>query len=202
MPGHPPDVTRPRTPVAPGRNLVGFRAEFASLLLVANQWAQNGKPTFTGAPTTTTTRPSPTTTTTRPAPTTTTTRPAPTTTEPASSPERQALAALLDSALWRTSPTDVLDWSDEQVTTVGEEALDDIYAMFAEVRRIDEEWAALDLKKATDRMMRWWWDVRDGLYKARLHLQRPELEEIILGFDNRSQGVEMQSWVYHDTFFG
>ena len=178
------------------------RAEFASLLLVANQWSQNGKPTFTGAPTTTTTRPAPTTTATPPAPTTTTTRPAPTTTEPASSPERQAFAALLDSSLWSTSPTDVFAWSNEQFETVGEAALEDVYAMFAEARRIDEEWAALDLKKATDRMMRWWRDVEDGYYKARLQRQRPQLEDIILDFDRRSQHVEMQAWIYHDTYFG
>lgn len=169
------------------------RAEFASLLLVANQWAQNGKPTFTGAPTTTTTRPSPTTTTTRPAPTTT--KPSPTTTESASIAERiaerEALPALLDSPLWSASPTDVFGWSDERVKTVGEAALEDVREMLAEARRIREEWAARDAKDAASRLWSWWDDVWDGYEDHRS--RRPQLEEIIRGFDYAADGLSWEA---------
>ena len=162
------------------------RAEFASLLLVANQWTQNGKPTFTDAPTTT-----------RPTPTTTTTRPVTTTTESPSIAERiaerKALAALLDSPLWSASPTDVFVWSDEQVKTVGEAALEDIREILAEARRIDEEWAARDTKDAAYRLWSWWDDVGGGYEDHRS--QRPQLEEIIRRFTYAADGF---SWAASD----
>lgn len=164
------------------------RGEFASLLLVTNQWSQNGKPTFTRTPTTTTTRP---------APTTTTTRPTPTTTESPSIAERiaerEALAALLDSPLWSASPTDVFGWSDEQVKTVGEAALEDVRNMLQEAQRISEEWAARDTKDATYRLWSWWDDVRDGYEDHRS--RRPQLEEIIRRFDYAADEL---SWAASD----
>ena len=172
------------------------RAEFASLLLVTNQWSQNGKPTFTGTPTTTTTRPAPTTTTTRPTPTTTTTRPSPTTTESPSIAERiaerEALAALLDSPLWSASPTDVFGWSVIRINTVGDAAIENVQAMIAEAKRINEGWAERDTEKALDKMIRWWRDVEDGYEDHRA--QRPELEEIIDLFSFRSEMVWLHAW--------
>ena len=172
------------------------RAEFASLLLVANQWAQNGKPIFTGSPATTTTRPAPTTTTTRPAPTTTTTRPAPTTTESASIAERiaerEAFNALLDSPLWSASPTDAFGWSVIRINTIGDAALEDVREMIAEAKRIDENWATRDTESAMDRMWDWWEEVKDNYEDHRT--QRPELEEIIDSFSFRSELQWLHAW--------
>lgn len=203
------------------------RAEFASLLLVANQWAQNGKPTFTGAPTTTTTRPAPTTTTTRPAPTTTT-RPTTTTTELFPTAEREELLSLLDSPLWSTSPTnifnclrrspsavyfcglwstspaDVFDWSNEQIITIGEAGLEDIREMLAEARRIDEKWAAVDTLRAASRMGSWWDDAeRERVKLARAgdsRVQRPQLEEIFQHFKDELYWLDWGAWTLQDSF--
>ena len=167
------------------------RAEFASLLLVTNQWSQNGKPTFTGTPTTTTTtRPAPTTTT-RPPPTTT--HPSPTTAETPSTAEREALAALLDSPLWSASPTDVFGWSNEQVKTVGDAALEDVREMLQEAQRIREEWAARDTKDTAWRLWSWWDDVWGDYEDHRS--QRPQLEEIIRRFTYAADGL---SWTASD----
>ena len=155
------------------------RAEFASLLLVTNQWSQNGKPTFTGTPTTTT-RPTP-------------TRPSPTTTESPSTAEREALAALLDSPLWSASPTDVFGWSNEQVKTVGDAALEDVREMIQEAQRIREEWAARDTKDTAWRLWSWWDDVWGDYEDHRS--QRPQLEEIIRRFTYAADGL---SWTASD----
>ncbi len=170
------------------------RAEFASLLLVTNQWSQNGKPTFTGT-TTTTTRPAPTTTTTRPTPTTTT-RPITTTTESPSIAERiaerEALAALLDSPLWSASPTDVYVWSDIKVKTVGEAAIEDFEEMFREAERINERWAAIDTRSTVNRMLNWWYDAEKDYEDHRT--QRPELQGIIRRFQNAANSWEWEVW--------
>ena len=192
------------------------RAEFASLLLVTNQWSQNGKPTFTGTPTTTTTRPAP-----------TTTRPT-TTTELFPTAEREALLSLLDSplwstsptdvfnclrrspsavyfcGLWSTSPTDVFDWTNEQIITIGEAGLEDIREMLAEAIRIDEKWAADDTVRAALRMWDWWDDADQERVKlARAgdsRVQRPQLEEIFQHFMDELQLIDIAAWSLQDSF--
>ena len=135
------------------------RAEFASLLLVANRWAEDGKPVFTPTTTTTTTR----------APTTTTTR-APTTTIPSSVSDRiadrvagrQALNALKDSPIWNTLPAEVNRdrWPVEQVEVFGEDGLDDLEEMLREAKRINQEWAAEEVSNSFGWLMGW----ADGVY--------------------------------------
>lgn len=169
------------------------RAEFASLLLVANRWTEDGKPVFTQTTTTTTTQ----------APTTTTR--APTTTLPLSVADRiaervagrQALNALLDSPIWNTLPAEVNSnsWPIEQVEVFGEDALEDLEEMLREAKRINQEWAAEEVNNSYSWMIGWADEVYDRAELYPVVSQRQRLKDV--AWDIRSS-LGVREWAAYE----